>query len=526
MGLSGRGVAFACVLVCAACSFKSLDDLKANASVDGGASGASGTGGGSAGSGASLPLGALCAANATCQSGHCAAGICCDTACDSPCVACAAAAKESGEKDGTCGPAKAGTDPRGDCDEEAPSTCGNDGKCDGAGACEKHPAGTLCSDTTCSGGVKTLPKLCDGAGQCVASGSEQCQPASCAGNVCSGDCANDASCKSGEYCDLLTGDCVAKVDLGQTCSQPSQCGSGFCVDGSCCESACTGACQACNGSLTLAPSGTCAPVVAGTDPDDDCADEGAASCGNDGKCDGSGACRKYGPTAVCAAATCSGSTQTNAKTCDGQGNCGGNGTTGCSPYLCNGATCGSSCSADNQCVNGSFCSSSTCEGKKSNGASCGSAQECTSGHCVDGVCCNTACTASCQACSAAKKGAGANGTCGNVVAGQDPDNDCAQEAASTCGKDGTCNGSGGCRLWPGGTVCTLGNCKLDPANNFTYLQTNPDTCNGTGTCVDKGTVQCGLLVCGGSQCKTSCATTADCVLGDCIAGTCYFNPPI
>ena len=142
------------------------------------------------------------------------------------------------------------------------------------------------------------------------------------------------------------------------------------------------------------------------------------------------------------------------------------------------------------------------------------------------MCCNTACTASCQACSAAKKGAGANGTCGNVVAGQDPDNDCAQEAASTCGKDGTCNGTGGCRLWPGGTVCAPGNCKLDPANNFTYLQTNPDTCNGTGTCVDKGTVQCGLLVCGGSQCKTSCATTADCVLGDCIAGTCYFNPPI
>jgi len=265
--------------------------------------------------------------------------------------------------------------------------------------------------------------------------------------------------------------------------------------------------------------------LGGSDPDDDCADQGAASCGNDGKCDGKGACRKYGPTAVCAAATCTGSTQTNAKTCDGSGNCASNGTTDCSPYLCGGAQCGTSCSGSSGCVSGSFCSGGQCQGQKSNGAACSTAQECTSGFCVDGVCCNTGCKDACKACSAAKKGAGSSGTCGNVVAGQDPHNDCTQQQASTCGTDGTCNGAGGCRLWPAGTVCVAGSCALDPANNFTYLQTNPDTCDGSGKCVDKGTVQCGLLICGGNECKTSCATTADCVLGDCVGGVCYFNPP-
>lgn len=531
-----------------ACSLnQQLDTLKGEESRDAGASagtggvGAAGSGGsgaigaGSAGIGAAgqgtgggfpgtLPNGALCTADGGCVSGHCSNGVCCDTACAGPCMACVAAAKESGETDGECGPAKSGTDPRGDCSTDAPESCGDTGKCDGTGACQKYPAGTQCSSSTCSGGVKTLPKLCDGSGQCVAAGTENCNPKVCNGDVCSSDCVGDSSCSTGEYCDTLTGNCTTKLAKGQNCQAANQCSTGFCVDGSCCESACTGSCMACNGALTIAQSGTCAAVTAGTDPDNNCADQGASSCGTDGKCDGSGKCRKYGPTAVCAAATCSGSTQTNAKTCDGNGVCSSNGTTNCSPYVCSGSQCGASCSGSTGCVSGSFCTSGTCQGQKSNGATCGSAQECTSGFCVDGVCCNSTCTGNCQACSAAAKGTGANGTCANVAAGKDPHNNCTQQAASTCGTDGTCNGSGGCRLWPSGTVCSSASCALDPANNFTYLQTNADTCDGAGTCVDKGTVGCGLLTCDGDVCRTSCTSTTQCVLGDCVSGTCYFNP--
>lgn len=69
------------------------------------------------------------------------------------------------------------------------------------------------------------------------------------------------------------------------------------------------------------------------------------------------------------------------------------------------------------------------------GAACSSPAACASGICVDGVCCNTVCWGLCQACTMAKTG-GANGTCGNIATGTDPDNECAGTA--------TCNGSGAC----------------------------------------------------------------------------------
>ena len=64
-------------------------------------------------------------------------------------------------------------------------------------------------------------------------------------------------------------------ELGFPCGAPSECDSGFCVDGVCCAGACDGTCEACDGS------GTCAPHAPGTDPDGDCAD---------GVCDGVGVC--------------------------------------------------------------------------------------------------------------------------------------------------------------------------------------------------------------------------------------------
>jgi hypothetical protein len=56
-----------------------------------------------------------------------------------------------------------------------------------------------------------------------------------------------------------------------------------------------------------------------------------------------------------------------------------------------------------------------------NGHRCGSADECKSGYCVDGVCCDTACgggsTLDCQVCSAAA-GASADGVCTLLPAGR------------------------------------------------------------------------------------------------------------
>src|SRR5689334_18778447 len=67
--------------------------------------------------------------------------------------------------------------------------------------------------------------------------------------------------------------------VGQPCSDASACGTGQCVDGVCCDSPCTGTCQACTAALTGQTDGTCAPVLLGTDPKDQCADEGSTTCG-------------------------------------------------------------------------------------------------------------------------------------------------------------------------------------------------------------------------------------------------------
>jgi len=93
---------------------------------------------------------------------------------------------------------------------------------------------------------------------------------------------------SAEVCDGLDNNCNGSVDEGvclangSVCSSASQCVSGFCVDGRCCNSACTATCFACSAAKTGAANGTCAPVIANTDPDNECT--GAANCNGAGAC--------------------------------------------------------------------------------------------------------------------------------------------------------------------------------------------------------------------------------------------------
>ena len=68
------------------------------------------------------------------------------------------------------------------------------------------------------------------------------------------------------------------------------------------------------------------------------------------------------------------------------------------------------------------------QGKKGNGSPCANANECTSNHCVDGVCCDTSCNTACESCLSADTG-GTDGTCANVSAGIDPDTDVVQGQA-------------------------------------------------------------------------------------------------
>lgn len=71
--------------------------------------------------------------------------------------------------------------------------------------------------------------------------------------------------------------------LSESCQTADQCESGQCVleDGICCESACTGTCEACVKSKTGLPNGVCAPIAPGSDPETECLG---------GLCDGDGGC--------------------------------------------------------------------------------------------------------------------------------------------------------------------------------------------------------------------------------------------
>src|SRR5581483_1274449 len=142
---------------------------------------------------------------------------------------------------------------------------GLDGMCDGAGACRKWVAGTACSTESCTGSTDTPPRMCDGAGTCGAATTASCGNYICGATSCLTTCLANTDCTTGHFCSS-TGHCVSPQANGAACTAGSQCMSGDCVDGVCCESACTAACNACSSVKTGMADGHCAPVTAGTDP--------------------------------------------------------------------------------------------------------------------------------------------------------------------------------------------------------------------------------------------------------------------
>ena len=209
------------------------------------------------------------------------------------------------------------------------------------------------------------------------------------------------------------------------------------------------------------------------------------------------------------------STQSNARTCDGAGVCRSVTSSLCDPYLCDtaAAACKTTCATAADCVTTNLCVSNSC-GKLADGQPCTMPSDCAHNFCQQGVCCGTACTAICASCALA----GTMGTCTSVPAGQDPQGQCADQGASTCGTDGSCNGSGACRKYAAGTVCTAATCT-------TATLTPAATCNASNACVTPANVSCVPYACGTGACKTTCSAATDCSGAPyvCIGTTCTAN---
>lgn len=214
-----------------------------------------------------------------------------------------------------------------------------DGLCDGKGACELWPAQTVCKPSSCDPTKQavTAASSCDGQGHCLTPAAQPCAPYLCQGaSQCWQSCtAAQAATQCSPPNSCVGGSCGLKAD-GAACTKDAECQKGHCADGYCCNSACTGLCEACNFASTL---GVCTPVR-GAAAHGTCAGQGTA-CGS--SCDGS---NRVSCVYVPKGGGCSdGNACTYGDVCDGAGHCAGTQVTcpansDCTVYACNGtSTC-------------------------------------------------------------------------------------------------------------------------------------------------------------------------------------------
>lgn len=266
--------------------------------------------------------GDACTEGTECASGFCVDGRCCNVDCNGECGACSVA--EGALADGTCTLFPEGT-----------------------------PGSPRCENLVCDG-----------------------QSPLCAA------CQADVMCPEGRYC-TASGTCEPWKEQGQSCDARAThdclndachvCRSGFCVDGVCCDASCDGQCEACVTSLKGSGlDGICEPIGAGFDPQDECRDDGALVCEHNGFCDGASACQRYGNQLNCKPEACD----------TGQDCASGH----CEDGICCDRVCGPNerCRAELK-VDGrdGLCGR---EIAAELGAVCEFDVQCTSGHCVDGVC--------------------------------------------------------------------------------------------------------------------------------------------
>ena len=301
---------------------------------------------------------AACTTDDQCASTHCSDGVCCDTGCSGQCEAC-----NETDTAGTCMPVS-GTprSTRAACNTDG-SACG--GACDGVtpATCAYPNGSVVCGAPSCAAGVATLPSVCDSLGNCSATQTQPCAPFTCGLSACLGDCGTAADCSVGDYCSA--GICVPLLEPAAACVTDDQCESTHCVDGVCCDTVCTGQCEACDAAPTV---GTCTAISG--DPHaarPRC--DGAGDCA--ATCDGvsSEACIFPSSGTECLAARCRAGAARTASLCDGSGVCVAGETATCGDYACSGAICRTSCAANDDCARGTSCVGDRCvEGSGAAGA--------------------------------------------------------------------------------------------------------------------------------------------------------------
>ena len=180
----------------------------------------------------------------------------------------------------------------------------------------------------------------------------------------------------------------------------------------------------------------------------------------------------------------------------------------CVSGLCLGSVC-AECQWAAACPLGKICDvgAGHCVDRLATGRPCTEGTQCLSGFCPahDGVCCDTSCSLTCEACLAAKTGS-PDGVCDfvNPALAPDPDGECPLSEPATCSSTGSCDGTlTRCVLWAAETLCASVQCNNSLAKAASY-------CDGAGHCVAGATTSCGAYACNGTGCFSSCTLQTHC----------------
>lgn len=460
-------------------------------------------------------VGGTCQSAADCASGHCVDGVCCASDCTNPCATCR---RELGAfVTGICSGAKEGSIGRPPCDPfvcaggsvvcapctkdaqcESDRYCAANGECKprvGRGApCDGSGDGTECqepgcrvceSGLTCADGVCCSSDCSDSCAACSeARGSSEngsCEPvrqgtaaASCAeGFVCNGvglgcseRCVTDADCAESHYCDGQSERCALRRSRGDECDDRAgqDCRTagcrvclggnspndrdGHCVDGRCCNTACPGGCDTCS-------SGTCKLLPQGS--------AGLPRCALGLVCDGVH------------------------------------------------SQCPAGCTDDADCEADAYCDDEgQCAERRPTAAHCGQSEECASGHCVDGLCCESICDSQCKACD----NPNAPGSCTAVDGAP-------HGSRPACEGSGHCNAAGDFVPAP---LCISGSCGVPSALD---CQGYHCTASGCGTrCLSEQDCSNGAYCSEAKLCESRqqdgkvCSRSTECISGQCVDGVC------
>lgn len=163
-------------------------------------------------------------------------------------------------------------------------------------------------------------------------------------------------------------DVVSAVPIGTRCTTAGTCpatadGNAHCVDGVCCDSDCSGQCQACNTANWIGSCATIAGPPVGPRP--------ACRMGDSNNvctqtiCDGlnpTSCDRLVGADVTCHVATCVDAVGTPSAVCNAEGGCPDVDASSCGTYACIANACATSCTNTSECSPGNYCevTSGTC----------------------------------------------------------------------------------------------------------------------------------------------------------------------